>query len=56
MAIVKDYYSGHTHIIIKDDCCVKTKEEKDRILRNVAEIAVNALSQQRQENSTARIK
>lgn len=38
MAIIKDFYSGRTHIRIYDTYTVKTQEEKDKILNNIAEI------------------
>lgn len=38
MAIIKDYYIGSTHIVIDDTYMVKTKEENEKILKNIAEI------------------
>lgn len=38
MSIVKDYYDGNTHIIIKDDCIVSL-DEQQRILKRCGEIA-----------------
>ena len=38
MAIIKDYYDGSTHIMIDDTYMVKTKEENDKILENIAKI------------------
>jgi hypothetical protein len=36
--IVKDIYLGHTHVIIHDDCVVKSAEEVQAILKRCAEI------------------
>lgn len=36
--VVKDIYLGHTHVIIHDDCIVKTPEEVQAILKRCAEI------------------
>lgn len=38
MAIIKDYYIGSTHIMVDDTYMVKTKEENDKILENIAKI------------------
>lgn len=38
--IRKDFYIGNTHIMIDDECCVKTKEEVDEILARIARIAI----------------
>jgi hypothetical protein len=38
--IVKDFYIGNTHILIDDACCVKTREEVDKILANIARIVL----------------
>lgn len=40
MAVVADYMDGNCRIIIKDDYAVKTEEEKQKILKNMAEIYV----------------
>lgn len=37
MAIIKDYYDGNTHIIIRDDCIV-SPEEQQKILKRCGEI------------------
>ncbi len=50
MAVIKDYFSETgCHIIIHDDCIVKTQEEVDRIIDNVSQIIVNELLRQRSE-------
>ncbi|WP_156034857.1 hypothetical protein [Clostridium sp. KNHs205] len=38
MAVVKDYYDGNTHIIIKDDFIVSPEEQK-KILKRCGAIA-----------------
>jgi len=40
MAIVAVYKSGNCTAYFDDSCCVKTQEEIDRILKNVADIYV----------------
>lgn len=40
MAVVSDHMSGNCHIIVKDDYVVKTKEEEQQILDNIARIYV----------------
>lgn len=36
--VVKNFYLGHTHVIIHDDYIVKTPEEVQAILKRCAEI------------------
>lgn len=44
--IVRDYYSGNTHIKVADDYYRdKTAEQIDRILRDVADIVKRAFKQ-----------
>lgn len=50
MAVVKDYRIGNTRIRIADDYCRQDKEEIDRILQNVAQIAVARLSREGEEH------
>lgn len=39
MAIIRDFYNKNgAHILIDDSCLVKTKEERDQILRNIGRI------------------
>lgn len=38
MAVVKNFYLGHTHVIIHDDFVVKSAEEVQQILKRCAEI------------------
>lgn len=38
MAVVKDYYDGNTHVIIRDDSFV-SPEEQQRILKRCGAIA-----------------
>ena len=47
MAVVKDFYDGPCHIRIHDDCCVKTQEEVDQLLKEIAEIAKRAYQAQK---------
>lgn len=42
MAIVAEYHFGNTICQIDDSCIVKTQEEHDRILKNVAKIWTDA--------------
>ncbi|MBD5395639.1 MAG: hypothetical protein HDR71_15570 [Lachnospiraceae bacterium] len=52
MAIIKDYISSSgCHIVVHDDCIVKTQKEVDQIIDNVSRIMVNELlRQQAQED------
>lgn len=43
--IVKDFYIGHTHVIISDDYC-RPREEVDEILRRISRNAQRALASQ----------
>ncbi len=57
MAVVKDYYDGNTHIIIKDDCIVSPEKQKE-ILKRCGEIAARpyyrkARTQQTTDDKTA---
>ena len=45
-SIVADYYIGNTHVMVFNDCCVKTEEERQRILKRCGLIVGNALAQQ----------
>jgi len=45
MAVVADYMDGNCRIVICDDYCVKTQEEKDKILKRVADIYVRHYTQ-----------
>lgn len=47
MAVVKDFYNGSCHIRIHDDCCVKTQEEVDQILKEVSDIVKRAYRAQK---------
>lgn len=47
MAVVKDFYNGPCHIRIHDDCCVKTQEEVDQILKEVSDIVKRAYQAQK---------
>lgn len=47
MAVVKDFYNGPCHIRIHDDCCVKTQEEVDQILKEVSDIVKRAYRAQK---------
>lgn len=53
MAIIRDFYNeNNTHIRIDDTYMVKTKEENDEILRNIAKIWTEAdLKRLMQENT-----
>ncbi|MDF2538849.1 MAG: hypothetical protein K0S76_1870 [Herbinix sp.] len=42
MSVVKDFYDGHTHIIIRDDNCC-SPEEVEAILKRISERATRAL-------------
>lgn len=47
MAVIKDYYSDTgCHIIVHDDDMVKTKEEAQQIIDNLAQIVLNELLRQ----------
>ncbi|HBR31923.1 MAG TPA: hypothetical protein DD733_07555 [Clostridiales bacterium] len=46
MAVAADYMDGNTHIIIRDDYCVKTKEEVDKVLDRISEIYVRIFTNQ----------
>lgn len=56
MAVVKDYYDGNTHIIIKDDCIV-SPEEQQKILKRCGIIAArqyyNGVKKQSTDDKTA---
>ncbi len=52
MAIIKEFYSGHTHITIHDDYAVNTPEVRERALDNIAKIwAEDELKHLMQENT-----
>ena len=53
MAIIKEFYDeNHSHIRIDNTYMVKTKEENDEILRNIAKIWTEAdLKRLMQENT-----
>jgi len=38
VAVIADYMDGECHIVIHDDCIVKTQEEVEEIKRRMAEI------------------
>lgn len=35
--IIKDYKIGNTRIKIADNCCIKNKEEVEKLLKKIAE-------------------
>ena len=42
--VVKDFYVGHTHIVICDDYCRdKTPEEVKETMRRIARIAIGSM-------------
>ena len=47
------YQDGNAEITIKDDCCVKTAEEVEQILKNIAEIYVRAVMKKAMEDKTS---
>lgn len=51
--VVKDFWindeHGHTHVLICDDYCVKTKEEEDEILYRIGDIYMDALLRKQEE-------
>lgn len=53
MAVIEDYISSTgCHVIVHDDCIVKTQEEVDRIIGNVSKIMLNEhLRKQAQKGS-----
>ena len=38
MPVIAKYKIGNSKITIRDDCCVKTEEEKKQILKNISRI------------------
>ena len=41
--VVEDYYIGHTHVIICDDYCLKSKEETDKLVGEILRDAYEAI-------------
>lgn len=48
--VIKDFYSGKTHIVIRDDYSVKTDNEKRQILQNIGKIWTQAKLKQMRGN------
>ena len=40
--VIKDFHSGKTHIVIRDDYAVKSDSEKRQILQNIGKIWTQA--------------
>lgn len=38
MAVIRKFKIGNTKIVIHDDCCAKTEEEKKKVLDGIAKI------------------
>lgn len=55
MAIVAEYHFGNTRCYIDDTYVVKTKEENDQILKNVARIWGEAEMKQRRRELEAKL-
>ncbi len=52
--VVKDFYVGHTHIKICDDCCRdKTPEQVKEILNRIARIAIGSMRRAAAEKDNA---
>lgn len=42
--VVDDCYIGHTHVLVCDDCVVKTPEEVQAILDHINDLVVDAFT------------
>ena len=53
--VVKDFYVGHTHIKICDDCCRDTTPEQvEEILTRIARIAIGSMMAAAEEKNRER--
>lgn len=43
MAVIRKFKIGNTKIVIHDDCCAKTEEEKKKVLDGIANIVATYL-------------